>query len=118
MKILAVMEDLFFAVKIHDAAKGMGAEFEMVTEGALEKVAGLPDLVVLDLNYRKADPVGLILRIKANPETAGVRLVGFVSHVNVELRAGAVAAGCDRVVARSTFAEKLKEILEGGGNRE
>ena len=116
MKILAVMEDLFFAVKIHDAAKGMGAEFEMVKEGVLEKVAGLPDLVVFDLNFAKADPVGLISRIKGNPATAGVRLVGFVSHVNVELRAGAVAAGCDRVVARSAFAGKLREILGGGAS--
>ncbi len=70
-----------------------------------------PSLIILDLNCDPADPLGLIADIKADPETAAIPLVGFVSHVQAELRQKAQAAGCDTVVARSVFAQNLPEIL-------
>jgi CheY-like chemotaxis protein len=114
-KVLAVMSDLFFSVKITDAAKklGMTAEFVKDKTLALEKAKLNPPLIILDLNCDAADPLDLIARIKADPETAGIAMIGFVSHVQVELKQKAQAAGCDTVVARSVFAQNLPAIIEG-----
>jgi CheY-like chemotaxis protein len=108
-KILAVMSDLFFSVKVNDAAKkfGMMAEFVKDPALALEKAKAGPPMIVLDLNCAEADPLGLIAALKADPGTAGTPIVGFVSHVQIELRQRAVELGCDTVVARSVFAETL-----------
>ena len=112
-KVLAVMSDLFFSVKINDAAKklGMTAEFVKDKMLALEKAKLKPPLIILDLNCDAADPLGLIAGIKADPETAAIPLLGFVSHVQAELKQKAEAAGCNTVVARSVFAQNLPEIL-------
>jgi CheY-like chemotaxis protein len=113
-KILAVMSDLFFSVKINDAAKklGMTAEFVKDKTLALEKAKTRPPLIILDLNCDAADPLGLIVSIKANPETAGIPMVGFISHVQTQLKQRAQEMGCDTVVARSVFAQNLFAILE------
>ena len=113
-KILAVMSDLFFSVKINDAAKklGMTAEFVKDKTLALEKAKAKPPLIILDLNCDAADPLGLITAIKADPETARIPLVGFISHVQTQLKQQAQELGCDTVVARSVFAQNLPAILE------
>jgi CheY-like chemotaxis protein len=113
-KILAVMSDLFFSVKINDAAKklGMTAEFVKDKTLALEKAKAKPPLIILDLNCDAADPLGLIADIKADPDTAGIPLVGFISHVQTELRQRAQDIGCDTVVARSVFAQNLPAIID------
>src|SRR5580658_5766717 len=116
-KVLAVMSDLFFSVQINDAAKKLGLTAEFVKDKtlALEKAKLKPPLIILDLNCDAADPLGLIAAIKADPETTGIPMIGFVSHVQAELKQQAQAAGCDTVVARSVFAQNLPSILWGQG---
>jgi CheY-like chemotaxis protein len=113
-KVLAIMSDLFFSVKINDAAKKLGTSAEFVKDKtlALEKAKLKPPLIILDLNCDSADPLGLIAGIKANPETAGIPMIGFVSHVQTQLRQRAQDLGCDTVVARSVFAQNLPAMLE------
>ena len=50
-----------------------------------------------------------IERVRA--EKSGVRMVGFLSHVQVDLAEQARAAGCDEVMPRSKFTQNLAEIL-------
>jgi hypothetical protein len=45
---------------------------------------------------------------------AGVRTIGFGSHVDHELLDAARAAGCSEVLPRSAFFRRLDEILGGG----
>jgi CheY-like chemotaxis protein len=112
-KILVIMSDLFFSAKINDAAKRLGTGIAVVQDGALAmaKIQAIPPMVILDLNCAAVDPIELILQIKANPSTRGIPVVGFVSHVQTELRQKAAEAGCDVVVPRSVFAQDLPEIL-------
>ena len=107
--ILAVVSDLMFTVKIQDAAKRAGAQATFVASHgrALEKLKDKPALVILDLNFDLADPISLIAPNKA----AGVRTLGYLSHVQTELKRKADDAGCDSVVARSTFSQKLPELI-------
>lgn len=112
-KILAVMSDLFFSAKILDEAKklGMTAVFVKDKAVALEHLKSRPAAIIIDLNCQSADPLDLIQAVKGNPGTAGIPAIGFVSHVQNELKQKAVEMGCDTVVARSVFAQNLALIL-------
>ena len=118
-KILAVMSDLFFSAKINDAAKklGMTAEFVKDKTIAIEKAKSKPPLIILDLSCDAADPLNLIAGIKSDPETKGIVMIGFISHVQTELRQRAQEMGCNMVVARSAFAQNLPAILEASLSR-
>jgi CheY-like chemotaxis protein len=113
-RVVAVMDDLFFTVKILDAAKraGMACEFVKSEIDAIEKARSTPALMILDLNCGAVDPVKLIAALKADTETKGVNLVGYVSHVQGELKMQAQQAGCDMVLARSAFSQNLPQILK------
>jgi len=107
-RILVVMNDLFFSAKINDCAKRLGMAVEFVKDRtiALEKIAAMPALVIFDLNCATADPLSLI------HASAGIPTIGFVSHVQTDLRQKAVDGGCQVVVARSAFAQKLDSLIE------
>jgi CheY-like chemotaxis protein len=112
-KALAVVEDLFFTVKINESAKraGMPIEFVKSEKDALDRANAQPPLIILDLNFTGIDPIGLITKLKANKETQSISLIGYVSHVQGELKQAAQEAGCDMVMARSAFSQNLPQIL-------
>jgi hypothetical protein len=61
------------------------------------------DAIVCDLDAVDARAVA----------AAGVPALGFYSHVDVETRRTAEAAGIDLVVPRSRMARELPELVEG-----
>lgn len=113
--ILVAVADLMFSSKIRAAASATGAavEFARTAADVLERVrVRKPRLLVVDLNGGAAlDPIGTIARLKGDPDLEGVRVVGFVSHVQSETIAAARAAGIDEVLARSAFVAKLPGLL-------
>ena len=111
--ILAVLSDLMFAVKIQDAARRLGLELTLAkTEGeALGKVKQNPLLIIVDLNNPGLNAVELIKRLKTDESTRSFHIVGFVAHVQTDLRKQAQEAGCDEVIARSAFSQNLPGIL-------
>jgi len=113
MKVLAIMSDLFFSAKINDAAKklGMTAMFVKDKAVALQQFKLGPAVVIFDLNCVSADPLELIRSIKGDPQTAAIPTIGFISHVQAEMKKRAKDLGCDTVVARSVFAQDLPSIL-------
>ena len=119
MTILVVMGDLFFSATIMGIAKKLGLEVRILKdrEVALEKIRTGPMAVIFDLNYAAADPVGIIRQMKADPLTQSIPTIGFISHVQTELKAKALEAGCDEVLARSVFTQRLPDILSGHMSR-
>jgi PleD family two-component response regulator len=113
-RVLAVVSDLFFSVKLTEAAKRSGLALEFVKEPGevLEKAKTKPSLIVFDLNFEAAEPLRLIEELKAKPETKGVSLIGYLSHVQGELKQQAQEAGCDMVMARSAFSQNLPQIFK------
>ena len=112
--ILAAVDDFLFRSKIRATAKHVNADvqFAQTPEDILAKARELkPALVIIDLNSAKADPVSTIAALKADPELAGIRAIGFASHVHVGLIEAARNAGADQVLPRSAFAGNLAEIL-------
>jgi PleD family two-component response regulator len=118
-KILAVLEDLLFTVKINDLAKrsGLDVEFVKSEQDAVEKARLHPLLIILDLNSNSVEPLNLINRLKGDEETRKISVIGYVSHVDGELKQQAHDAGCDIVLARSAFSTNLPMLLKRHAGR-
>jgi PleD family two-component response regulator len=112
-KIVAVLNDLMFTVKIQEAAKRAGLEtvFVKSQQHALDQAKENPAVIILDLNYADAAPLETIEKIRANGESSNVALLGYVSHVQGDLKQAAQEKGCDTVIARSAFSQNLPRIL-------
>ena len=110
-RAVALMDDLFFQMKVAETAKQLGVEFKVATTG--EALLGMLDpptkLVIIDLNARSS-PVATIERLRATQKE--LRVVAFLSHVQAELAAMARAAGCTDILPRSLFTRNLAVILE------
>ena len=118
MAILAAVDDFLFRSKIRAVAKHVNAEvqFAQTQEDILAQArAAKPSLLIVDLNSQKGDPVATIAALKADAALAGIRTIGFASHVHVDLINAARRAGADEVLARSQFAGTLAEILAAAG---
>ena len=113
-KIIAVLDDLFFSSKIREAAKSLDIDLEFVknTNGLKEKITtAAPSLIIFDLNSRAGHPLEIIESIKSSSDLKQIPVIGFLSHVQTELKEKAAMAGCDLVVPRSRFSKDLREIL-------
>ena len=115
-RVLAAVEDLLFRSKISETADSLGVEarFPRTRERLLEALReSPPDLLVLDLNSSRFEPLELLRTLRAAEATNQTPTVGFLSHVQGDLAVAAKEAGCDRVVARSAFTRDLPRILAG-----
>lgn len=114
-KILAVVDDLFFVVKINDSAKraGLTCEFLKSEEALIEKAtAETPLMIILDLNAGSVNPVTMISKLKSIEALRPISIISFVSHVQGELKQQAQDAGANMVMARSAFSTNLPQILK------
>jgi len=118
-KVLAVVEDLFFTVKINESAKRAAVPIAFVKSqrDALDQ-AEAASLIILDLNFAAIDPVDLIHKLKTDPTLSKIQLIGYVSHVQGDLKQAAQEAGCDMVLARSAFSQNLLQLLTRQKNRD
>jgi DNA-binding response OmpR family regulator len=112
-KILALVGDLLFTVKITDAAKrnGMQVQYVKTEEEFLEKAKELPQLAIMDLNISTAEAVKIISKMKSDADLKGISILSFVSHVQGDLKLMAQEAGADVVMARSAFTQNLPQLL-------
>jgi PleD family two-component response regulator len=112
--VIAVVSDLFFSSKITEAAKRAGITLEYVTteKDLLEKAKANPTLIIFDLNFDAVDPLKLIGKLKANAALKHISLLGYLSHVQAELKLKAQESGCDMVMPRSAFSLNLNQILK------
>ena len=109
-KVVALMDDLFFQMKVNETAKQLGIEFKVAAnaDALMNLLEQSPKLVIVDLNAR-SQPIQAVEKIRAAKN--GIRVVAFLSHVQRELAAQAQAAGCDEVMPRSLFTQNLAAIL-------
>ena len=114
-KILAVVDDLLFTVKISDAAKrvGLDVEFLKSEHDVVQKATqDKPLLIIVDLNNNSIDALSLISKLKNDGDLKKISLIGYLSHVQGELKQQAHEAGANIVMARSAFSQNLQQILK------
>jgi len=109
-RVVAMMDDLFFQMKVAETAKHLGLELKVAAnaDALLGLLEPAPKLVIVDLNARN-QPLAAIERLRAVQKD--LRVVGFLSHVQRDLAVQAQAAGCNEVMPRSAFTQNLAAIL-------
>ena len=115
-RIVAIVDDMFFVSKVRGTAEATNVEvsFPRTKEAAITRTReSKPDLILVDLHNQRFDPIEFVTELKTEPELQLIPILGFFSHVEVELQRRAVAAGFDSVIPRSVFARDLGEILQG-----
>lgn len=124
-RIFCFIEDLFFLAKIQESARKLGVKVEFVKGDSKEMVARIydapeperPSLLVFDLNNLNAKPMALIPKFKAKFKKA-VSIIGFLNHLQGDLKMKAIEAGCDVVMPRSAFSQSLPVLLRRYGVEE
>ena len=106
---LVLSDDLLDSSRIGGHARAVGLDVATCRDSAalLAAVSRGPALTLLDLH----NPGLTIETVVPSLRAAGVRVVGFGSHVDVARLKTARAAGCDEVLPRSAFFEGLEERL-------
>jgi len=100
-RVLSISADLMFGSKVDATLSAAG--HEVTTSPSIEESTweGI-DLVVADLDVENPEAlVGL-----------GMPVLGYYSHVDVDIRKSAEAAGVDLVVPRSRMARELPALAE------
>jgi hypothetical protein len=123
-RIFCFIEDLFFLVKIQETARKLGVKVEFV-KGDKDAVARIydapenekPALLVFDLNNLNVKPMALIPKFKSKFKKA-VSIIGFLNHLQGDLKMKAIEAGCDVVMPRSAFSQSLPNLLRRYGVEE
>jgi hypothetical protein len=120
-RIFCFIDDLFFLAKIQETARKLGVKvgFVKADKDIVAKLANVPDdakpsLIVFDLNNVNAKPLTLIPRIKTKLKR-GTSVIGFLSHLQGDLKVKALEAGCDMVMPRSAFSQNLPNLLRRHG---
>ena len=116
-RIFCFIEDLFFQAKIQETSRKLCIKVEFIKgdKDSVQRLLDLPEgekptLLVFDLNNLNAKPMTLIPKFKAKLKKA-TSIVGFLNHLQGDLKAKAVEAGCDTVMPRSAFSQSLPNLL-------
>lgn len=119
-RIFAFVDDLFFLAKIQETARKLNVKVEFVKsekdllDHMKQNGEEKPSLIIFDLNNANAKPLTLIpkLKSKLKKETS---IIGFLSHVQGDLKQKAHEVGCDMVLPRSAFSQNLPQLLRRHG---
>lgn len=118
-RIFAFVDDLFFMAKIQETARKLNVKVEFMKSDKelaehMKQNEEMPSLLIFDLNNVNARPLTVIPKLKAKlkKETS---IIGFLSHVQGDLKQKAHEAGCDMVLPRSAFSQNLPQLLRRHG---
>jgi hypothetical protein len=101
-RVVAIAADLLLGTRIEGMLSAAGHEANLSATLAEAPLEGA-ELIVADLETENPEAlVGL-----------GIPVLGYYSHVDVETRRVAEAAGVDRVVPRSRMVRELPQLVEG-----
>ena len=122
-RIFAFVDDLFFLAKLQETARKLNVKVEFVKteKDLMEKMKQngeeKPSLIIFDLNNVNAKPLTLIPKLKTKLKK-GTSIIGFLSHVQGDLKQKAHEVGCDMVLPRSAFSQNLPQLLRRHGASE
>ena len=119
-RIFVFVDDLFFLAKIQETARKLNVKVEFcksekdLLEHMKENGEEKPSLIIFDLNNANAKPLTLIPKLKSKLKK-GTSIIGFLSHVQGDLKQKAHEVGCDMVLPRSAFSQNLPQLLRRHG---
>lgn len=111
-KVLLLVPDLFFRVRIGDVVRALGATPVDVTAANVQAEVADAALLVVDA-APAVNGLAVVQLLKGDPATAWLPVLGFGSHVDVAGQRAALQAGCDRLVTRGKLMAELPTLLAG-----
>ncbi len=112
--VLCLVRDLMDRVKIEGAASGLNFDLTFVSsmEKFHEKISELvPSVIILDLDLNQHS-ISILDSLKGSKKLVNIPKVGFYQHSNTENANMAKDSGCDIILRRSVFSERLPGILK------
>lgn len=112
--ILALEKDLFFAVKMRDTLRHYEIEVQTARtlaafeQGLAHNGEARVALVIVNIAIQGVDWAEAIRQA----HTAGYPVLAFGSHMDLDARAQALAAGAQRVVANSKFTSNMPGLVK------
>ena len=112
--LLVLADDLMVRSRIDAASEMAGVDVRYISsfadvQAAMSETA--PRAVLVGMAATRRPWPDIVRQIRADDATAGLYVLAFGPHMNLELRARAVEAGADRVVANSAFMRLLPTLL-------
>ena len=103
-RVLAVFDDLLLGSNVLGMLRAAGYEAGLV--GGADVHPDDADALVVDLAASSFDGVAVVESLRASGELGTTRTLGVYSHVDVDTRRRAEAAGFDLIVPRSRMARE------------
>jgi CheY-like chemotaxis protein len=113
-QILALVNDLFFMLKIEDTAKHLGwpIRFASTVPEFLERLQeGRPSLLIADLTIGGEDLAALFDQLHASPHQATSPILGYTTHADWK-RTGPLHDKCTTVVTKDTLSRSLPTLMQ------
>jgi CheY-like chemotaxis protein len=108
VRVVAVFDDLLLGSNVIGMLRAAGHEASLVAPDKAH-----PDgAAVMVVDLARVDGVALVERLRAAGELEPTKLLGVYSHVDVETKQRAEAAGFDLVVPRSRMAREGPALVE------
>lgn len=119
-RILLVEDDPANVTLFTTILKREGYTVETVTDGSQveQRVEGFrPDLVLMDITLPAVDGMELLLRLRRNPSTAGLRILAVTGHAMKGDHERFLDLGFDGYISKpievKPFRATVRHILEG-----
>jgi hypothetical protein len=121
-RVLALTRDLLFGSQVQGALTLAGHDVELIGDDARlrQQLAGPGDsgqprvgVLVVDLTDGELEGAAVVEALAGDGALAGIRTLGFYSHVDVAARERAERAGFDLIVARSRMAREGVDLVAG-----
>jgi two-component system cell cycle response regulator DivK len=112
--IVLLDDNLLSSLGLMTALKRRGYDVVLLSDARdapARAVAAAPRAIVVNLAALAWDANALVRDLKAEPALAGVPVVGFAGHQEVERIAAARQAGCDYVAANSAITADPATVL-------
>jgi CheY-like chemotaxis protein len=112
-RVALLCPDLLFGSNVEGALRAAGHEVTRYSrEDEARAAAADADVLVVDLTSDAVDGPALVEAMRAGGELDRARALGFYSHVDVDTRRRAEAAGFDQVVPRSRMHREGAALVE------
>jgi len=115
MKKILIVEDVEFNLEL--LVQLLEDDYELVSaadgqQGVEMAASERPDLILMDMSLPVLNGWTATSKIKADPELAGIKVVGLSAHAMDSQREQALVAGCDAYLTKPVDENLLFETLE------
>jgi len=110
-RVVAVFDDLLLGSNVLGMLRAAGHDADLV--GGADVHPDDAAVLIVDLAAGTFDGIAIVESLRAAGELGSTRTLGVYSHVDVETRRRAEAAGFDLIVPRSRMAREGPRLVSG-----